>query len=78
MRSAPGFMAGIAAATKAVFFKEKDVVEAELRRWSSSELALLVERITGAQARLLESGGPGAVVASQELLTIARAAARGR
>lgn len=69
---------GIAAATKAVFFKEKDVVEAELRRWSSPELALLVERITAAQARLLESGGPGGVVASQELLTIARAAARGR
>jgi DNA polymerase-3 subunit delta len=70
--------AGIAAATKAVFFKEKEVVEAELRRWSSPELALLVDRITAAQARLLESGGPGAVVASQELLTIARAAARGR
>lgn len=69
---------GVAAATKAVFFKEKDVVEAELRRWSSPELALLVERVTSAQARLLESGGPGVVVASQELLTIARAAARGR
>lgn len=70
--------AGIAAATKAVFFKEKDVIEAELRRWSAPELAMLVDRITAAQARLLESGGPGAVVASQELLTIARAAARGR
>ena len=69
---------GMAAATKAVFFKEKELVAAELRRWSSPELAMLVERLTAAQAKLLESGGAGAVVASQELLTIARAAARGR
>lgn len=68
----------LANATKAVFFKEKDVITAELRRWSSPELAMLVERITAAQAKLLEAGGAGAVVASQELLIIARAAARNR
>jgi DNA polymerase-3 subunit delta len=62
-------------AGKAIFWKEKATVEAELRRWSASDLAMLVERITAAQARLMESGTAGAVTASQELLTIARAAA---
>jgi DNA polymerase-3 subunit delta len=66
------------AAGKSLFWKEKPVVEAELRRWKASDLAMLVERITSAQARLMESGAAGAVIASQELLTIARAAARGR
>jgi DNA polymerase III subunit delta len=66
-------------AAKALFWKEKPVVEAELRRWTSADLAMLVERITTAQAQLMASGGAGAVIASQELLTIARAAAgRGR
>ncbi|GAO40097.1 DNA polymerase III delta subunit [Sphingomonas changbaiensis NBRC 104936] len=69
----------LAEATKAVFFKDKDVVAAELRRWNAPDLAMLVDRITAAQARLMESGSAGAVTASQELLTIARAAAgRGR
>lgn len=66
-------------AGKAIFWKEKATVEAELRRWSASDLAMLVDRITAAQARLMESGSAGAVTASHELLTIARAAAgRGR
>lgn len=66
-------------AAKSLFWRDKPVVEAELRRWSSPDLAMLVERVTGAQAALLRSGGAGAVIASQELLTIARAAAgRGR
>lgn len=69
---------GLAAATKAVFFKEKDAVTAELQRWSSGDLARLVERVTIAQAQLLESNAIGAVTASQELLTIARQAARNR
>lgn len=69
---------GLAAATKAVFFKEKDAVTAELKRWSSADLARLVERMTAAQAQLLESNAIGAVTASQELLTIARQAARNR
>lgn len=70
--------AGLAAATKAVFFKEKEAVTTMLRRWSAPDLAMLTDRITSAQAKLMESGSAGAVIASQELLTIARAAARGR
>lgn len=73
-----GLAGAMSAAGKAVFWKDKPVVETELRRWSSAEIATLVERMTVAQAKLLESGGPGPAVASQELLTIARAAARGR
>lgn len=64
---------------KALFWKDKPMVEAELRRWRSADLAMLIDRITTAQTQLLQSGGAGAVIASQELLTIARAAAgRGR
>lgn len=65
----------LAAATKAVFFKDKAVVEAELRRWNSADLAMLIDRMTMVQAKLMASGGAGPVIASQELLTIARAAA---
>jgi DNA polymerase-3 subunit delta len=73
-----GIDAAIAGAGKSIFWKEKPIVEAELRRWGSADLTMLVERITAAQARLVESGAPGTFTASQELLTIARAAARGR
>jgi DNA polymerase-3 subunit delta len=67
------------AAARSIFWKEKATIEAELRRWSASDLAMLVDRITSSQARLMESGSAGAVNTSQELLTIARAAAgRGR
>jgi DNA polymerase III subunit delta len=65
-------------AARSLFWKEKATIEAELRRWTAPELARLVERITDAQAQLLASGGAGPAIASQELLTIARAAARGR
>lgn len=65
-------------AGKALFWKEKPIVEAELRRWSAPELARLVERLSIAQAKLMQPGAAGTGLASQELLTIARAAARSR
>ena len=68
--------AAMEGAGKALFWKDKPVVEAELRRWSSAELATLVERMTAAQAQLLASGNAGAVILSQDLLTIARHAQR--
>lgn len=68
----------LANATRTVFFKDKDAVAAALRRWNSPDIAMLVERITAAQGKLMESGSAGAAIASQELLTIARAAARAR
>lgn len=68
--------AAMESAGKALFWKDKPVVEAELRRWSSAELATLIERMTGAQAQLLASGNAGAVILSQDLLTIARHAQR--
>nr|WP_157025953.1 DNA polymerase III subunit delta [Sphingomonas horti] len=73
-----GIESAIAGAGKSLFWKEKPIVEAELRRWSSADLAMLVERITAAQAQLLESGSAGTMGPSQELLTIARAATRAR
>lgn len=66
-------------AAKSLFWKDKGVVEAELRRWSSVDLAMLIDRVSATQAKLLETGGAGAVLSANELLTIARAAAgRGR
>lgn len=65
-------------ACKALFWKEQPVVEAQLRRWSSAEIARMIERITVAQAQLLASGTAGPVLVSEELLTVARAAARPR
>jgi DNA polymerase-3 subunit delta len=68
--------AAMEGAGKALFWKDKPVIEAELRRWSSAELATLVDRMTAAQAQLLASGNAGAVILSQDLLTIARHAQR--
>lgn len=73
-----GLAGAMNTAGKAVFWKDKATVEAQLRRWNSAEIATLIERMTSAQAKLLASGGPGAAAASQYLLTITRAAARGR
>jgi DNA polymerase III subunit delta len=74
-----GIAAAMNGAGKSLFWKDKSVVEAELRRWNSPDLALLIERMTAAQAALLSSGSTGAVAASQELLQVVRAAAsRGR
>ena len=68
--------AALEGAGKSLFWKDKPVIEAELRRWSSGELSTLLERMTSAQAQLLASGNAGAVILSQELLTIARHAQR--
>jgi DNA polymerase-3 subunit delta len=70
--------AAIAAAGKSLFWKEKALVEAELRRWGPAELARIVDRLTDTQARLVASNNAGAVLAADELLAIARAAARRR
>lgn len=60
---------------RSLFWKDKPIVEAELKRWTSADLSMLIERVTAAQSSLLESGGAGAVLASQELLSVTRAAA---
>lgn len=70
--------AALAAAGKSLFWKEKAIVEAELRRWSAAELARLVDRLTEVQARLVAPGNAGAVLAADEFLAIARAVARRR
>jgi DNA polymerase-3 subunit delta len=70
--------AALAAAGKSLFWKEKNIVEAELRRWSPAELARLVDRLTDAQAKLVSPANAGAVLAADEFLAIARAVARRR
>jgi len=68
--------AALARAGKSIFWKEQKVIEAELRRWSSAELARLVERLTNVQAKLLAPATAGPVLVAEELLTIARVAGR--
>lgn len=70
--------AALAAAGKSLFWKEKPIIEAELRRWSPAELARIVDRLTVTQARLVAANNAGAVLAADELLAISRAAARRR
>ena len=69
---------GLEPVLRTVFWKDKGAVEAELRRWPAHELAKLVERVSSVQAALLSAGTAGPVLVTQELLVIARAAARGR
>jgi len=74
-----GVAEAVAAAGKAIFWKEKATVESELQRWDAAGLATIVERLTALQARLMAPGTAGDVLASAEMLAIARAAAgRGR
>lgn len=70
--------AAMASAGKALFWKEKPIIEAELRRWSPADLARLIDRLTDVQAGLVRPGNPGTVLAAAEFLAIARAAARRR
>ncbi|MEH3107392.1 MAG: DNA polymerase III subunit delta [Sphingomonas fennica] len=73
--SASAVMAG---AGKAIFWKERDEVQAQLQRWSPAALARAIERLGEAERALKVSGSIGALALDEELLTIARQAARMR
>ncbi len=62
-----------------VFFKEEMGTKAALRRWTSPMLARAVERVREAERAITRAGGSaGQVLADETLVTLARAAARGR
>lgn len=65
----------VAAAGKAIFWKEKAIVESELQRWDAASLATIVARLTELQGRLMAPGSAGEILAADEMLAIARAAA---
>lgn len=65
-------------AGKAVFWKDKALVQRQARIWSGDATARLIQRLLAAERATRDSVGPGDVVVKQELLAVARQAARGR
>ena len=61
-----------------VFFKEQKHFKRQLRIWSSAHIARLIERILQLEITLKSSGQPDQVLLEEELLLIARKAARNR
>ncbi|MBA3676097.1 MAG: DNA polymerase III subunit delta [Sphingosinicella sp.] len=61
---------------KAIFFKEKDGVSAQLSRWRSDLIAKGISRLIEAERQAMTSGGIGAVAIDEELFAICRQAAR--
>lgn len=68
----------VARAGHAVFWKEKDRTIRQLQLWSADMLARAIERALAAERALKRSGGPGTVVADDELFALARVAGRRR
>lgn len=61
---------------KAIFFREKDAIKAQVRRWPAPAIARAIERLALAEQATRGSGGD--LVARHHLLAIARQAARER
>jgi DNA polymerase-3 subunit delta len=72
--SAPG--AVMASAGKALFWKEKDAVGAQLSRWRADLIAKAVNRLVEAERQVKAPGGLGPVAVDEELFAICRQAAR--
>lgn len=66
----------MASSGKSVFFKEKDAVERQVRRWRAELIAKAVSRLAEAERQVMTPGGPGIGAADAELFAIARQAAR--
>ena len=63
-------------AGKALFWKEKDAVAAQLGRWRAELIAKVTSRLMETQRLVMTSGGPGPVAIDEELFAICRQAAR--
>lgn len=63
---------------KAIFWKEKGGVERQLKRWSPERLSTLTDRLLAAERAIKSPASPGDIMADAEMITIARAAQRGR
>jgi DNA polymerase-3 subunit delta len=66
----------MASAGKSIFFKEKDGIERQLRRWRSDLIAKAMGRLAEAERQVKTSGGVGPIAADAELFAICRQAAR--
>jgi len=61
---------------KALFWKDKAMIQAMLSRWSAERLAQVGERVAALETQLIFSGAPGAAALGEELTAITRAARR--
>ena len=61
---------------KSLFWKEKDAVGQQLRRWRSDLLAKAAARLLEAERQIKAPGGLGPVAVDEELFAICRQAAR--
>jgi DNA polymerase-3 subunit delta len=73
-----GVEAVMGSAGKAIFWKDKQAVSSQLARWRPEAIETAMQRVLAAERAVKRSGGAGLVAASEELLAIARAAARMR
>lgn len=61
---------------KSLFWKDKDSVASQLRRWPSALLAKSISRLLEAERQVMAPGGLGPAAAHEELFAICRQAAR--
>ena len=66
----------MASAGKSLFWKDKEIVAAQLARWRSDLLAKSMSRVMDVQRLVMSPGGPGTMVVDEELFAICRQAAR--
>ena len=66
----------MASAGKSIFFKEKDGIERQLRRWPAGLIARAMTRLSDAERQVKSSGALGPVAADVELFAICRVASR--
>lgn len=65
-------------AGKAIFWKEKAVIQAQLQRWTPDALATAIGRIADAERQVKAPGYVGGALVEEEVLAISRFAARRR
>ncbi len=61
---------------KSLFYRDKDKIEGQLGRWRSERLRIAARRVFAAENAIKARHGPGDVIAADELVAIARVAAR--
>jgi DNA polymerase-3 subunit delta len=66
----------MASSGKSLFWKEKDSIAAQLRRWPAALIAKAMTRLGEAERLVRASGGVGPIAADAELFAICRQAAR--
>jgi len=66
----------MASSGKSLFFKEKESIERQIRRWRGDLIAKAMTRLADAERQIKAAGGVGPIAADAELFAICRQAAR--